>query len=50
VERGRVDQNNMERVGLCIAYLVHAASWATAALPFLQSLHLLYVISKVVSK
>jgi hypothetical protein len=49
-ECGRASQNDMERVGMRAAYLVHAAARATIAPPCLRSLHLLYVISKVVSK
>jgi hypothetical protein len=40
MKHGHVNQNGMEKMGMCKAYLVHAGVWATIAPPSLRSLHL----------
>jgi hypothetical protein len=40
IERRHVNQNGMEKMGMCKAYLGRTVVWATIALPSLQSLHL----------
>ena len=50
VNSGRVNQNDMEKVEMRKAYMVHATGWATVAPPPLQSLHLLCEVSQAISK